>query len=215
MKVQISTRVVDRFPVFKANISSLSRRKPVYGTGVNDADYVTQPTIDGKRVQCYLYTTWQHMLKRCYDPKYKARQPTYAGCTVAPEWLIFSNFHGWMIEQDWLGKELDKDIVAAGNKCYSPENCLFVSRAVNSLLNDHAAARGKWPQGVNYHKRNGTFRAKMTIDGKTKHLGLYTTPEEASTVYRAAKKANIERVAHLQTCQITKAGLLRHAALLT
>ena len=209
-----SIRIADKFPLFKPNAQSIARRRPVHGIGVNDADYITRPTIDGKKLHCPIHQKWQSMLARCYDPKCHAKQPTYIGCTVATEWLTFSNFHDWMTEQEWVGKALDKDILIIGNKIYSPENCLFVSQAVNGLLNDQTAQRGAYPAGVSYFKRDRNYVAHIRIDGKSKNLGYCQTQEQASAVYRAAKKLNIERLANKQTCQKTKTGLLRHAALL-
>ena len=214
-KRQFATRVVDRFPLIKPSALSLAMRRPLYGVGINDADYVAQPTVDGKMLRCPIYNAWKGMLERCYCPKFQAKRPTYVGCSVAKDWLLFSNFQRWALTQDWLNKQLDKDIIFASNKRYSPDTCLFVTIQVNSLLIDCYAARGDHPVGVHYRKDRGKFQAKLRINGKTKHIGLYPTPDLASDAYRKAKKAYIERVANEQTCNITRDGLLRHAALLT
>jgi len=94
---------------------------------------------------------------------------------------------------------------------YSPETCCFVSQRINSLLVDSAARRGKCPQGVTRHKRDRKYYAEISIDGKSHHLGIYTTVEAASADYRAAKAEAIRSVAMAQTNQI-RDGLLRHAA---
>ena len=41
--------------------------------------------------------------------------------------------------------------------------------------------------GVCCHKRSGKFHAQIVINGKKKHLGLFTTKEEASSAYHSAK----------------------------
>ena len=87
------------------------------------------------------------MLDRAYSDKYKQRQPTYRDVTVCEEWHSFMRFRAWMVEQDWEGKELDKDILFQGNKVYSPDTCVFVDKAVNLFLTDCAASRGEWPLG--------------------------------------------------------------------
>ena len=51
------------------------------------------------------------------------------------------------------------------------------------------AARGDLPKGVSLDKALGKYRASISIAGKTKHLGLFATPEEAGKVYLAAKSA--------------------------
>lgn len=159
--------------------------KLVYGVGINDANYVTQPTIDGKKVICPFYIRWTSMLKRCHSAKYQAKFPTYVGCSVAEEWLTFSNFRKWMVEQDWKDKQLDKDLLIEGNKSYSPETCAFVCRALNQLLTDSAAIRGELPIGVS--KRRKKYEARVNKDGKRIYLGTFNTPEEAHAAWKKAK----------------------------
>ena len=38
-------------------------------------------------------------------------------------------------------------------------------------------------KGVGYYKASGKYRARIGINGTTKYLGYYTTPEEAHIVY--------------------------------
>lgn len=117
------------------------RNKLVHGVGVNDANYPvvnysSTNKITGKPTQtiCIFYNTWKAMLERCYSESLKRRRPSYIGCTVCEEWLLFSNFKVWMETQDWKGNQLDKDLLIEHNKVYSPETCLFLSREVNSFL---------------------------------------------------------------------------------
>ena len=116
-----------------ASKKSLSFRKPVFGVGTNDADYIIDRRIDGKRVACPIYRAWKNMLKRCHSDKYQKDRPTYIGCSVCKEWLTFSNFRRWMLTQDWQGKQIDKDIKFKGNKIYSPETCMFVTNKENTI----------------------------------------------------------------------------------
>ncbi len=164
-------------------------RKLVYGVGTNDANYVVQPTINGKRVVCPFYATWQGMLERCYSEKYQAKYPTYIGCSVVPEWHRFMAFRAWMVERDWQGRELDKDLLIQGNRVYGPQTCAFISQGLNSFTNDSAAARGDWPTGVHWSKRNGKFRAQCSnpFTGKREHLGRFTCPDQAHEAWRKRK----------------------------
>lgn len=161
--------------------------KKVYGFGINDSPVPTSKTINGKRERCGIYAAWDGMLRRCYSGKYQANFPTYVGCSVAPEWLSFMSFKSWAIAQQWEGMQLDKDIIIAGNKIYSPATCAFVSGETNLFLNDHGRAQGEWPVGVVYSKQKRKFRAKIKLGGGTKHLGYYNTPEEAHQSWRLAK----------------------------
>lgn len=157
-----------------------------YGVGVNDADYVTEIRetvgyINGKRKTrvvwcCPFYRAWAHMLERCYSEK---QYPTYKGCSVIDQWLIFSTFKAWMEQQDWEGKELDKDLLIRGNKEYGPDSCVFVSAKVNTFVNENLAIRGNFPIGVSFNKDAFQVRCWSVTTGKLEYLGRYKTPEEA------------------------------------
>lgn len=170
--------------------NSLAKRKLVCGVGVNDADYITNAKIKGKVITCQFYRKWARMLERCYSIK----NPTYISCTVCQDWLLFSNFKKWMVEQEWKDLELDKDIKIKDNNIYSPETCLFVPKALNLLLNDSVNSRGQHPQGVYWNKRDKKFKAQITINGKQIHLGYFNTSQEASIAYQVARKSKIEKI---------------------
>lgn len=74
------------------------------------------------------------MKQRCYSALFHQRRPSYIGCVVCDEWLVFENFYYWVVNQDWKGKHLDKDILIPNNKIYSPDTCVFVSPKLNRLL---------------------------------------------------------------------------------
>lgn len=183
-----------------------TRCRPAYGLGINDSE---QPAT-----RTPYYKAWHNMLKRCYDAGYQTKQPTYIGCSVCEEWLTFSNFEGWMRLQDWQGKELDKDILKPGNKVYSPENCMFVSRAINSLLNHRRPRASGLPQGVYWCKFEKKYRVEIVENGRKRRVGGYTTPEAASAAYRDAKAKHVRAVAQTQSPMLRR-GLIAHAALLS
>ena len=43
--------------------------------------------------------------------------------------------------------------------------------------------------GVSHDPRSGTWRARIMVGGKSKSLGCFSTPEQASDAYRSAKAA--------------------------
>lgn len=133
------------------------------------------------------------MLSRCYSTKFINKNPTYAGCTVAKEWHLFSKFRSWMELHEWQGNSLDKDLKIDGNKEYSPTACMFVPKHINNLFGNHKAGRGLYPQGVALtgRKENKCYKASISIHGKTKNLGHYATVQEAEFAYA---KARIEYV---------------------
>jgi len=199
---------MDNFQKIKATARSLSQRKLVYGHGTNDAWFTVKPTINGKQRKYKVYRTWEHMLERCYSASYQENHPTYKDCIVCPEWHLFSNFEAWAIEQDWQDKELDKDLLKQGNKTYCPEYCCFIPHELNTLLVGCDARRGAYPLGISWHKRDRVYTAQVSINGKSKHLGLFQTAQEAKDAYDKAKYAEIKRQAIMQSDQAIREGLL-------
>lgn len=143
------------------------------------------------------YRTWHNMITRCYSKVFQTKCPTYIGCSVTEPWLDYQNFAEWFYSSKYsnIGYQLDKDLLLPDNKVYSPEYCCFVPQEINSLLLDRGANRGDYPQGVCLHKRDGSFVAKLRINGKRKHLGYFGCPQEAHQVYKIAKEANVKRMA--------------------
>ena len=183
------------------------RNKLVRGVGVNDADYnvIEYRNVCGKKVQvwiCPFYQTWVSMLNRCYSEKYHQRQPTYRGCKVCDEWLIFSNFKRWMEQQDWEGKQLDKDLLVEGNKTYSPEFCVFVHQLINKFANERCAARGQYMIGANWHKRDLTFQSncRNPFTGKLEHLGYFDNELEAHLAWKSKKHEFACQLADSEYC---------------
>lgn len=183
-------------------------RSPLLGVGINDAPYMTEMIVNNKRIKCPFYQKWSHMITRCYCEKYLSKKLTYKGCSITKEWLLFSNFKKWMIKQEWKGKELDKDLLVQGNKIYSPETCLMVTREINLLISDNLAAKGKYPTGVHLKKKNNKFQARCSVDGIRKSLGYYDTAQEAELVYKEFKSKLILEAA-LKQQEPLKSALIR------
>jgi len=192
-------------------------KKLVHGVGTNDWKSPVNTTIDGKRYRDIYYMTWVSMLQRSYDKKLHKRFPTYKDCTVSSEWLVFSNFRRWMVKQDWVGKQLDKDIIFPENKHYSEGRCVFIPHSLNTLLSDNKATRGKYPQGVTYHKHVKKFMTGVAFEGNNYCLGYFDTPEEASIAYVEKKVEILEYTANNykgDKVNKVKRGLELHAELL-
>ena len=179
--------------------------------GINDANYqlckyktVSQEGGKCRRVlawKCPFYQVWESMLRRVYDEKYHKRFPTYVGCSVADEWLLFSNFKAWMEKQEWDGKSLDKDLLVRGNKVYSPDTCIFIDQRVNTFLTESTATRGDYPIGVNFRQSSGKFAASCCdiTTSKRKHIGYFSCPNEAHKAWLAFKLEQAKILAAEQT----------------
>jgi len=185
--------------------------KLIYGVGVNDADYVIKVNetigyVDGKRKRrqawvCPFYQKWTHMLERGHSERFKLKNPTYKDVTVCKEWHLFSTFKSWMQEQDWEGKQLDKDLLVRENKVYNPSVCVFVSGQVNKFLTERGNDRGKYRIGACWHKATGKFIANCSspFTGKVDHLGLFTNEDEAHRAWLAKKLEYAYALAEIQT----------------
>lgn len=120
--------------------------KPVvYGVGfMGVGTYVGGTGTGGKHSR--VYKIWHNMFKRCYSGRY----PTYADCTVRPDWHNFQNFAKWYEENypnDGGKWDLDKDIKVDGNKVYGPELCIFVTPFENKSKAMAKVSRLKNPNG--------------------------------------------------------------------
>ena len=150
------------------------------------------------------YRIWVGILERTCSDSVHPKHVTYKDVSVYNEWLNFQVFAEWCSNQQFFNKkddegrpyQLDKDILVKGNKEYSPETCCFVPQEVNKLLLNGGKSRGKHPVGVCYLKQKRKFKAAVKYYGKPKHLGLYSTPEEAFEAYKVNKELHIKELAN-------------------
>lgn len=191
-KLKLTQAEIDKLVV----VERIDVDSTVCGVGFNDS--LVSVFVSGRTV--WQYDLWVSILKRCYQKNTRCKNEAYKGVTVCDEWLSFANFFGWLNKEVGyrgkpVGMELDKDLIIKGNRVYSPEACSFVPSCVNTLLISCKVARGEWPVGVCFHKNNGWFVARLNCYGVVKHLGNYSTPEDAFAVYKIAKEAHIKVVA--------------------
>ena len=116
-------------------IIEVIERGKYYATTYWDVGYIGEI---GKNMdyEAKTFRSWKNMLRRCYDPVHSVK--SYSDVTVCEEWLNFTNFYYWHLENDYAldgeDLQLDKDILIPGNRVYSPEACLLVPASVNLLF---------------------------------------------------------------------------------
>lgn len=154
-------------------------KRMVCGVGINDMYGVSE---------LQSYKTWDAMIRRCYTSH--SNKPTYVGCSVSSEWLLFSNFKKWFDDNYIEGYQLDKDILVNGNKIYSAATCCFVPQRINVLFRSMRSDKCVF--------QHSTYRyyAEFTVNHERVNLGHFDSREEANKVAR-----EYERKMMLQTIE--------------
>jgi len=157
----------------------------VYGVGyLGEGGYVCSKNGENTRV----YKTWKGLLSRCYSEKWRSSNPTYEDCSVCSEWHNFQEFAKYYEANYKEGLQLDKDLLFKGNKLYSEDTCVFVPAHINSFTIAPVKKACKYKRGVSYHKRSGTFTARIHDGtGKKEYLGSFSTEHLAYEAWLSAK----------------------------
>ena len=165
----------------------MSNKPLVLGIGINDRSI--KSTYNG--IPTKEYNLWHDMLKRVTSNK-----PSYLDCSISDTFRHYHLFHKWCQEQvgfGVLGFAIDKDLLIKGNRLYSEHTCVFVPRDINNLIIKSNITRGIYPIGVS--KNRTRFQAKCSVNGETKHIGYFDTPELAFIAYKLFKESYIKQKA--------------------
>lgn len=138
-----------------------------------------------------IYEIWHDMIRRCYDPKSRTKNPTYKSCTVVKEWYDFQSFAKWCEENYVQDYNLDKDILNKGNKVYGPDTCCFVPREINNLLIKPTKRKNIC---IGVYKIRGKYIAQLNINNKNSRLGKFDTYEAAFDCYKRHKEERIKYI---------------------
>lgn len=171
----------------------------VYGVGVNDSTL----QVHQSKKKLPEYRLWCKMLERCYSDKYHQSHPTYKRCEVEPFLLSFTNFYNFVRSLKGFGEvdekgrpfQMDKDILVKGNKTYGVDTICFVPQEINLFLINAKLIRGELPVGVTYCEVIGKYRSRMMVFSKKKHIGYFSSAEEAFTAYKVAKERHAQVLA--------------------
>ena len=176
----------------KLGITRVDMKKVIFGCAVCDS------TVAVGRTKCY--QKWHGILQRCFDVAFQEKEPTYKGCSICNEWLLFSSFKEWYDNHYIEGFEIDKDLLSNNlRKLYSPDTCVFLPREINHILR---RSHKKQENGLPY----GVFLVDNTIIAKqgNVYLGAFSTVEEAYKAYLNSKKKRITELANKWKDKIEK-----------
>ena len=143
----------------------------------------------------YEYEIWSSMIQRCYGHGVLSKQ--YKGCSVSDNFKDYSYFKMWCNQQIGFNYRdekkglfhLDKDLLSNDARIYSEETCCFIPAEINCALPSPKPLNktSALPLGVSKRKDRVKFSATLACYGRNKHLGSFTTVEEAVDAWKVAK----------------------------
>ena len=132
---------------------------------------------------CPLYSVWNDMIHRCYNPKCK-NYLYYGkrGIAVCDEWRIsLENFIKWA-EANGYKENLEIDRINNDGD-YEPTNCRWIMRKQNNWNRGKYSTNKSGYKGVSLHKKTGKWQVKITKNGQSYFLGLFDDVIDAAHVY--------------------------------
>ena len=132
--------------------------------------------------QTRAYKIWKGIKKRCLNKNDNAYEKYgNMGIEICDEWV--DDFPRFISDMGWPeeGQTIDRVNGCLG---YTRDNCRWASRLLQAR-NKVDTCSG--PRGVSVLP-SGRFRAKIGVDNKTRHIGVYDTLEQASLARIEAEK---------------------------
>ena len=162
-----------------AKLNHLRRTdQPVRSCGCQQLNALDQRTHG--RSKTTIYITWTGMKRRCQNPNDRS-YPDYGGrgIRVCERWQTFENFLADMGERPSDKHQLDR-IDNDGN--YEPSNVRWATRQLQIRNRRKISGTKSQYRGVDFWN-NEKWRARLVIDGKLKHIGMFDSEIEAARAY--------------------------------
>lgn len=171
---------------FQVNQASSSSRNRVRGHGINDADYVVQPKVDGVTVKCPAYVAWESMMRRTYDASHLEQYPWKEGASICKDWMRFSIFLEWWKKSSIDGWCLSNTIIN-NKKEYSAESCCFIPEWLKAFSRRNFNKKSGLPAGVVSSGSGFAASCANPKTGKNEHLGSFRDVASARSAYLSKK----------------------------
>lgn len=126
-----------------------------------------------------LYEVWQHMKQRCINSRV-VQYSDYGGrgIKVCNEWKDdFVAFRDWALGNGYRDDLTIDRIDVDGD--YEPSNCRWVSREIQVINRRIQKSNKSGYEGIDYEKRLGKWKVRISMDKKREYLGVFDTLEEA------------------------------------
>jgi hypothetical protein len=128
-----------------------------------------------------IHDIWHHMKQRCLE-KTNPSYPNYGGrgIFICEEWLRdYMSFYNWACGSGYKdGLQIDR---INNDDGYYPDNCRWATAAEN-CQNRRKIKNTKFKyKGINLV--NGKYRSYIKCNGRSYHLGTYSTEKEAALAY--------------------------------
>lgn len=138
------------------------------------------------------YLRWSAIWRRIQEPDLF---PSYADCSLDPDWHNFQNFAEWYYNTPYNRKDwqIDKDILVPGNRVYSADTCVMVPDEINQFFTSKVGIKAPY-RGVT-KDRHGKFVANLRNEFGKHRLGYFENPEDAYQCYCEAKDIEASRLA--------------------
>lgn len=127
------------------------------------------------------YRAWSNMHKRCSDPRWSK---WYGDIKVCERWLDYKNFLTDVGRKPTPAHTLDR---VDSTKSYEPGNVRWASRTIQSRNTKNHETNSTGVRGVSWSQSKHRWRSAIYVDGKQKHLGYFTSIEDAAATRSAAE----------------------------
>lgn len=128
------------------------------------------------------YRVWSNMHKRCSNPRY-ARW--YGAVQICERWASYDAFLADVGCKPTPQASLDR-IDPKGH--YEPSNVRWTTRTVQARNTKTHCTSKTGERGVSWSKAKNKWRAAVYVDNKQKHLGYFSTIEEAVAARRLGEQ---------------------------